>query len=187
MYYDVKLAVKAGAEVIVLDGMQGGTAVTQEVSSVFQLTFAIITPALIVGGLAASGALAGLVGITPACAYVSPLGALACLLAVTRLKRALGYDDSLDVFGLHGVGGMVGALLTGPFASPSLGGYVDGVDPLAQAWIQLQGVAFTFVYCLLVSGAILGLIKLSIGLRTSVENEQQGLDLAEHDERAYNS
>lgn len=144
---------------------------------------------------AASGALAGLVGITPACAYVSPLGALAiglvtalaCLLAVTRLKRALGYDDSLDVFGLHGVGGMVGALLTGPFASPSLGGYVDGVDPLAQAWIQLQGVAFTFVYCLLVSGAILRLIKLSIGLRTSVENEQQGLDLAEHDERAYNS
>ncbi|CAM4089767.1 putative ammonium transporter [Pseudomonas reidholzensis] len=143
---------------------------------------------------AASGALAGLVGITPACAYVGPLGALViglltgaiCFFAVTRLKQALGYDDSLDVFGLHGVGGMVGALLTGVFAAPSLGGYVEGVTPLAQLLVQLKGVAFTFVYCFVVSWAILGAIKLVIGLRATREEEEQGLDLAEHNERAYN-
>ncbi|MBA1200282.1 ammonium transporter [Pseudomonas capeferrum] len=143
---------------------------------------------------AASGALAGLVGITPACAYVGPLGALAiglltgalCFFAVTRLKRKLGYDDSLDVFGLHGVGGIVGALLTGVFAAPSLGGYVDGVQPLTQLLVQLKGVAFTFVYCFVMSWAILGAIRHTIGLRASREVEEQGLDLAEHDERAYN-
>ncbi|MFV3406402.1 ammonium transporter [Pseudomonas sp. NY15463] len=143
---------------------------------------------------AASGALAGLVGITPACAFVGPLGALAiglltgaaCFFAVTRLKQALGYDDSLDVFGLHGVGGIVGALLTGVFAAPALGGYVEGVRPLAQLLVQLKGVAFTFVYCFVVSWAILGAIKLVIGLRASREDEEQGLDLAEHNERAYN-
>ncbi|MDR6714900.1 Amt family ammonium transporter [Pseudomonas hunanensis] len=143
---------------------------------------------------AASGALAGLVGITPACAYVGPLGALViglvtgavCFFAVTRLKQALGYDDSLDVFGLHGVGGMVGALLTGVFAAPALGGYVEGVTPLNQVLVQLKGVAFTFVYCFAVSWAILGAIKLAIGLRATREEEEQGLDLAEHNERAYN-
>lgn len=143
---------------------------------------------------AASGALAGLVGITPACAYVGPLGALAiglvtgalCFFAVTRLKQKLGYDDSLDVFGLHGVGGIVGALLTGVFAAPSLGGYVDGVQPMTQLLVQAKGVAFTFVYCFVVSWAILGAIKYTIGLRASREEEEQGLDLAEHDERAYN-
>jgi ammonia channel protein AmtB len=143
---------------------------------------------------AASGALAGLVGITPACAFVGPLGALViglltgaiCFFAVTRLKQALGYDDSLDVFGLHGVGGMVGALLTGVFAAPSLGGYVEGITPLGQALVQLKGVAFTFVYCFVVSWAILGAIKLTVRLRASREEEEQGLDLAEHNERAYN-
>ncbi len=143
---------------------------------------------------AASGALAGLIGITPACAFVGPLGAMAiglltgavCFFAVTRLKQALGYDDSLDVFGLHGVGGIVGALLTGIFAAPSLGGYVDGVRPLEQLLVQCKGVAFTFVYCFVVSWAILGVIKLTLGLRASREEEEQGLDLAEHNERAYN-
>jgi len=143
---------------------------------------------------AASGALAGLVGITPACAFVGPLGALViglltgaiCFFAVTRVKQALGYDDSLDVFGLHGVGGMVGAVLTGVFAAPSLGGYVEGVSPIGQALVQLKGVAFTIVYCFVVSWAILGAIKLTVGLRASREEEEQGLDLAEHNERAYN-
>ena len=143
---------------------------------------------------AASGALAGLVGITPACAFVGPLGALViglltgaiCFLAVTRLKQALGYDDSLDVFGLHGIGGIVGALLTGVFAAPALGGYVEGVSPVAQLLVQLQGVSFTFVYCFVVSLAILGTLKWVIGLRASKEEEEQGLDLAEHNERAYN-
>jgi Amt family ammonium transporter len=143
---------------------------------------------------AASGALAGLVGITPACAFVGPLGALVigvltgaiCFFAVTRLKQALGYDDSLDVFGLHGVGGMVGAILTGVFAAPALGGYVEGASPIGQALVQLKGVAFTFVYCFVVSWVILAAIKLTIGLRASREEEEQGLDLAEHNERAYN-
>ncbi|MCT8166295.1 MULTISPECIES: ammonium transporter [unclassified Pseudomonas] len=143
---------------------------------------------------AASGALAGLVGITPACAFVGPLGALViglltgaiCFLAVTRLKQALGYDDSLDVFGLHGIGGIVGALLTGVFAAPALGGYVEGVSPVAQLLVQLQGVSFTFVYCFVVSLVILGTLKWVIGLRASKEEEEQGLDLAEHNERAYN-
>jgi len=109
-----------------------------------------------------------------------------CFFAATKFKQALGYDDSLDVFGLHGVGGIVGALLTGVFAAPALGGYVEGVTPFGQALVQLKGVAFTFVYCFVVSWAILGAIKLTIGLRASQENEEQGLDLAEHNERAYN-
>lgn len=143
---------------------------------------------------AASGALAGLVGITPACAFVGPLGALAigiltgvgCFFAVTRLKRALGYDDSLDVFGLHGVGGMIGAVLTGVFAAPSLGGYVEGITPGRQVLVQLQGVGFTFAYCLAVSLAILAVLKLTIGLRVDREDEEEGLHLTTHNERAYN-
>ncbi|KAF1068177.1 MAG: Ammonia channel [Pseudomonas citronellolis] len=143
---------------------------------------------------AASGALAGLVGITPACAFVGPIGAVViglltgaiCFFAVSRLKQAFGYDDSLDVFSLHGVGGMVGALLTGVFAAPSMGGYVEGAEVLPQLFIQFKGVLFTFVYCFVVSWAILGAIKLLMGLRASGEDEEMGLDLSEHNERAYN-
>jgi len=142
---------------------------------------------------AASGALAGLVGITPACAYVGPAGAIAiglitgavCFFAVSQLKQRLGYDDSLDVFSLHGIGGIVGALLTGVFASPSLGGYVENLDIGAQVLTQLKGVSFTFAYCFVVSMIILKGLEWTIGLRTTEENEAMGLDLAEHDERAY--
>jgi Amt family ammonium transporter len=143
---------------------------------------------------AASGALAGLVGITPACAYVGPAGAIAiglitgavCFFAVSQLKQKLGYDDTLDVFSLHGIGGIVGALLTAVFASPSLGGYVENLDIGAQLLTQLKGVSFTFVYCFVVSMIILKVLDWTIGLRASEENETMGLDLAEHDERAYN-
>jgi Amt family ammonium transporter len=143
---------------------------------------------------AASGALAGLVGITPACAYVGPAGAIAiglitgavCFFAVSQLKQKLGYDDTLDVFSLHGIGGIVGALLTGVFASPSLGGYVENLEIGAQVLTQLKGVSFTFVYCFVVSMIILKVLEWTIGLRASEENEAMGLDLAEHDERAYN-
>jgi Amt family ammonium transporter len=142
---------------------------------------------------AASGALAGLVGITPACAFVGPAGALAiglitgaaCFIGVSQLKQKLGYDDSLDVFSLHGIGGIVGAILTGIFASPALGGYVENLDIISQVLTQLKGVSFTFVYCFVVSLIILKLLQWTIGLRTSGENESVGLDLAEHDERAY--
>lgn len=143
----------------------------------------------------ASGALAGLIGITPACAYVGPGGALvigllsgaACYLCVSQLKQKLGYDDTLDVFGLHGIGGIVGALLTGVFCAPALGGYVEGTQIGLQLWAQLKGVLFTFVYCFVISWLILKLLDRLIGLRVSPEVEEMGLDLGEHNERAYSN
>ena len=151
---------------------------------------------------AASGAIAGLVAITPACGWVGPMGALiigaaaglVCLWAVTWLKRKLGYDDSLDVFGVHGVGGILGALLTGVFADPQLGGagFFDWVtmevapyDMLAQVLIQAKSVGITLVWSGLVSLVLFKLIDLAIGLRVSEETERQGLDTVEHGERAY--
>ncbi|MGO3027641.1 ammonium transporter [Pseudomonas helleri] len=142
----------------------------------------------------ACGALAGLVGITPACAYVGVGGALAigllcgvfCYLSVTVLKRRIGYDDSLDVFGLHGIGGMIGAVLTGVFCVPSLGGLVDGVSMGAQVMAQIKGVLLTTVYCFAASWVILKIIDRVMGLRADDAVEELGLDLAEHNERAYN-
>ncbi|MCC6073666.1 ammonium transporter [Pseudomonas sp. GCM10022188] len=142
----------------------------------------------------ASGAIAGLVGITPACAYVGVGGALAigllcgvlCYLAVTSLKQRLGYDDSLDVFGLHGIGGVVGAILTGVFCVPALGGYVEGSEIATQVWAQVKSVAFTFIYCFVVSWVLLKLVDKLVGLRVAEEHEDIGLDLAEHNETAYN-
>lgn len=142
----------------------------------------------------ACGALAGLVGITPACAYVGVGGALAigvlcgvfCYLSVTVLKQRLGYDDSLDVFGLHGVGGMIGAVLTGVFCVPSLGGLVPDVSMGEQVVAQIKGVLFTTVYCFAVSWVILKVVKAVMGLRAHDSVEEMGLDLAEHNERAYN-
>jgi Amt family ammonium transporter len=152
---------------------------------------------------AASGAVAGLVAITPACGFVGPGGAiiiglvagLLCLWGVNGLKRMLGADDSLDVFGVHGVGGIVGALLTGVFAAPSLGGtgvydYVaNAANPQysigSQVWIQLQAVATTIVWSAVVSLSAYKLIDLVIGLRVSEEEEREGLDISSHGETAY--
>jgi len=145
----------------------------------------------------ASGAVAGLVAITPAAGTCGPLGSIVlgalagvvCFLATARLKRALGYDDSLDAFGVHGIGGIVGALLTGVFAAPGLGGagFGDGVDSLlGQLGRQALGVGITFVYSALVSFVLLKLIDRSIGLRVGADEETEGLDLALHDERGYN-
>ena len=152
---------------------------------------------------AASGAVAGLVAITPACGFVGPGGAiiiglvagLLCLWGVNGLKRMLGADDSLDVFGVHGVGGIVGALLTGVFAAPSLGGtgvydYVaNAANPQysigSQVWIQLQAVATTIVWSAVVSLIAYKLIDLVIGLRVSEEEEREGLDISSHGETAY--
>jgi Amt family ammonium transporter len=141
----------------------------------------------------ASGALAGLVGITPGCAFVGPVGALAigfitgmaCFYFVAVVKRKLGYDDTLDVFGLHGIGGMVGAMLTGVFCIPALGGSKD-VDVATQLVAQFKGVVFTIVYCFVISWIILKLIDKSIGLRVDAETESIGLDQSEHSEKAYN-
>ena len=150
----------------------------------------------------ASGAIAGLVAITPACGYVGPMGSIAigllagvvCLWAVSWLKHAIGYDDSLDVFGVHCVGGILGALLTGVFASPSLGGqsWYDYAANAAgefsmggQMVSQLWGVGTTIVWSAVVSLIAFKLVDLLVGLRVSEEQEREGLDTAEHGERAY--
>ncbi|KFX71130.1 ammonia channel protein [Pseudomonas taeanensis MS-3] len=142
----------------------------------------------------ASGAVAGLVAITPASGTAGPMGALAiglaagviCFFCATSLKRKLGYDDSLDVFGVHAMGGIVGAILTGAFAAPSLGGFGTVEDIPAQLWIQIEGVVFTVAYTAIVTFVILKVIDLVMGLRVSEEEETVGLDLALHNERGYN-
>ena len=142
----------------------------------------------------ASGAVAGLVAITPAAGTAGPAGALligfvagtVCFFTATRLKHKLGYDDSLDVFGVHAIAGIIGALLTGPFAAPKLGGFGTVTSPLLQLWIQVKGVGFTIVWSALLSWGILKLLDRTIGLRVDAEQEQMGLDIAEHEERAYN-
>ena len=155
---------------------------------------------------AASGVVAGLVAITPACGWVGPMGAIIigaaagiiCLYAVIWLKAKLGYDDALDVFGVHGIGGILGALLTGLFVNPSLGGqgvtnylavdtstaglpYVFGDQMTAQLWdvataIILSGVV-SFIACLI--------CKYTVGLRVDEQSEREGLDISSHGERAY--
>ena len=151
---------------------------------------------------AASGAVAGLVAVTPACGWVGPMGAicigfisgLACLVAVTRLKAIFGYDDSLDVFGVHGVGGIVGAILTAIFCDPALGGtgvydYVANAtadySTRAQLTAQLWAVGTTIVWSGLVSVAGFALINSTIGLRVSEDQERAGLDTHSHGESAY--
>ncbi len=142
----------------------------------------------------ASGAVAGLVAITPASGTAGPIGALAigliagvfCFFTATTIKRKLGYDDSLDVFGVHAVGGIIGAILTGAFAAPALGGFGTVTDIGAQLWIQFKGVAVTLIYTTIVTWLILKLVDLAIGLRVDAEDEAQGLDLALHNERGYN-
>ena len=142
----------------------------------------------------ASGVVAGLVAITPAAGTVGPMGALViglasgviCYFCATRLKRKLGYDDSLDAFGVHGVGGIVGAILTGAFASPALGGFGEVQDIALQLWIQTKGVLVTVVYTGVVTYVILKVVDVTMGLRVSEEEESVGLDLAQHNERGYN-
>jgi Amt family ammonium transporter len=154
---------------------------------------------------AASGAVAGLVAITPAAGFVGPMGAIIiglvsgflCLWGVTGLKRMLGADDSLDVFGVHGVGGIVGALLTGVFAAPALGGtgiydYVANAvaadySIVGQVWIQAKAVLTTVVWSGVVSFIAYKLVDMVIGLRVPEDAEREGLDISSHGETAYES
>ncbi|HEY7688926.1 MAG TPA: ammonium transporter, partial [Dongiaceae bacterium] len=141
-----------------------------------------------------SGAVAGLVAITPASGFVLPGGALVigivagilCYFASTKLKNMLGYDDSLDAFGVHGIGGIVGAILTGVFATMAVTGATSPVGMIdgngAQIWTQIEGVAITIIYCGVVSFIILKVIDLVIGLRVPEEVERDGLDLSLHGE-----
>ena len=155
---------------------------------------------------AASGAVAGLVAITPAAGNVGIVGALiigfisgfVCLWGVHGLKRMLGADDSLDVFGVHGVGGILGALLTGVFNSPNLGGpsivadwvtvgmvAPDAYSIASQVWIQAKGVLITIVWSAVVSVIAFKIVDLVIGLRVPEDDEREGLDITSHGETAY--
>ncbi len=143
---------------------------------------------------AASGAVAGLVVITPACGSVGPMGAIVmgliagfvCLWGVSGLKKMLGADDALDVFGIHGVGGIVGALLTGVFTAPSLGG--TGAEDFSiahQLLVQAEGVVITIVWSGIVAAICYKIVDLVIGLRVPEEEEREGLDITSHGETAY--
>jgi Amt family ammonium transporter len=143
---------------------------------------------------AASGAVAGLVAITPACGSVGVMGALiiglvagaVCLWGVTSLKRLLGADDSLDVFGVHGVGGIVGALLTGVFTAPGLGGAGgDDFSIFGQVLLQAEGVAITIVWSGVVALIAFKVVDVLVGLRVDEEAEREGLDISSHGEKAY--
>lgn len=143
---------------------------------------------------AASGAVAGLVAITPACGSVGPMGAIVigllagvvCLWGVNGLKRMLGADDSLDVFGVHGVGGILGAILTGVFTAPSLGG-TGGEDfsIAGQVWIQTFSVIVTIVWSGVVALIAYKLVDIVVGLRVPEDEEREGLDITAHGESAY--
>ncbi|MCI1193085.1 ammonium transporter [Calidifontimicrobium sp. SYSU G02091] len=144
---------------------------------------------------AASGAVAGLVGVTPAAGIVGPMGAIViglaagfiCLWGVNGLKRMLGADDSLDVFGVHGVGGIVGAILTGVFAAPYLGGTgAEDFSMSSQVLIQAEGVIITIVWSAVVAFIAYKIVDMVIGLRVTEEEEREGLDITSHGETAYN-
>ena len=143
----------------------------------------------------ATGAVAGLVAITPASGTAGPMGAIAigfagsffAWVASTKVKGALGYDDSLDVWGVHGIAGIVGAILTGVFADASMGGagLAEGMTIGSQVWVQFVSVLGTLLYGGVVSFVLLKIIDTVIGLRVNEEEETEGLDLALHDERGY--
>ena len=144
---------------------------------------------------AASGMIAGLVAVTPAAGFVGPVGAIVlgvvasafCYFFVQVVKEHFGYDDSLDVFGIHGIGGIVGAIGTGFLASSGLGGvgYAEGVTMGAQVVTQVKAVGVTIVWCGVLSFVLYKLVDMIVGLRVAPETEREGLDLAEHGERAY--
>jgi Amt family ammonium transporter len=143
---------------------------------------------------AASGMVAGLVAVTPAAGSVGPVGAIAlgaiaslgCYIFVGPIKNKFGYDDSLDVFGIHGIGGIIGAIGTGIFTAPSLGG-TGGADfsIASQTWIQTEAVIITLVWGGMASFILFKLIDRVMGLRVDEEAERQGLDQASHGESAY--
>ncbi len=189
----------AGSE-LAADGVAGmAMAVTQIATAAAALTWMFLEwfnhgkPSAL--GLV-SGAVAGLVAITPASGFVGPMGALVigaasglmCYLAVVKVKHAMGYDDSLDAFGVHGIGGIVGAILTGVFVDASLGGagLAEGATIAGQVGLQALGVIATIIYCGVVSFILLKVLDAVIGLRVNAEEEEEGLDLVLHDEQGYN-
>ncbi|MFA7416723.1 MAG: ammonium transporter [Rhizobium sp.] len=146
---------------------------------------------------AASGMIAGLVAITPAAGIAGPMGAIImgllvspiCYFFISVVKNKFGYDDTADVFGVHGIGGLFGALATGIFASASLGGigYAEGVTMGAQFMVQVKAVLVTIIWCGVGSVVLYKVVDVIVGLRVPVEAEREGLDLASHGEAAYHS
>ena len=152
---------------------------------------------------AVTGAVAGLVAVTPAAGFAGPMGAIVlglvagvvCFIACSAIKNALGYDDALDVFGVHGIGGIVGAIGTGILAAPFLGGtgvfdYTAGkiadYDMVTQVIAQIKAVCLTIVWSGLGTLILLGVVRVVVGLRPATDQEREGLDLVDHGERAYN-
>ncbi|WP_435165882.1 ammonium transporter [Falsirhodobacter sp. 1013] len=144
---------------------------------------------------AVSGMVTGLVAVTPAAGLIGPVGAIVlgaigsavCYFFVATVKNKFGYDDSLDVFGIHGMGGIVGAIGTGIFTSASLGGigYAEGVTMGAQVWTQILAVLVTIVWCGVVSAILYKIVDVVIGLRVTADQEREGLDTTSHGESAY--
>ena len=201
MLFGCSSAVIAGADAADVTALPGGIGFVG-----ISLAFGISIVAVAYGLGAISGAVAGLVAITPAAGNVGIGGALIigvvagflCLWGVSGLKKLIGADDSLDVFGVHGVGGIVGALLTGVFASPSLGGpsamgdwvtatmlTPDAYSISTQVMTQLKAVLVTIVWSGVVSVIAYKLVDLVIGLRVPEEEEREGLDITSHGETAY--
>jgi len=145
---------------------------------------------------AVSGMIAGLVAITPACGTLGPMGAIVlglvvspvCYVFVSKVKNRFGYDDTADVFGIHGVGGILGALGTGILTAPGLGG-TGGADYsiAGQFGVQFVAVVITILWCGIVSAILYKLVDLAVGLRPAVDAEREGLDLASHGEVAYHT
>jgi Amt family ammonium transporter len=144
---------------------------------------------------AASGAVAGLVAVTPAAGFIGPMGSIvlgaiagfACLWGVNGLKKLLGADDAFDVFGVHGLGGILGAILTGVFAATELGGqgYADGVTMVSQVIVQIKSVGVTIIWSAVVAFIAYKIADVTVGLRVTEEQEREGLDISSHGESAY--
>jgi Amt family ammonium transporter len=143
---------------------------------------------------AATGSIAGLAAITPASGVVGPLGALVigcvssavCFVFATKVKRKFQYDDSLDVFGVHGVGGFIGTCLAGVFAAKSLGGLRGDINIGGQLMTQFFTVAITAIYSVAITTLLFSILRRFMDVRVSSSSEDQGLDLSEHEERGYN-
>ena len=145
----------------------------------------------------ASGAVAGLVAITPACAFVGPMGAIVlgaitgvvCFFACTKIKSAFGYDDSLDVFGVHGIGGIIGAIGAGILCAPGFGGvgYGEGVTMGSQVAIQIEGVVITILWSGIASLILIKIVDGIVGIRPTEDEEREGLDATSHGEAAYHN
>ena len=184
-----------GGSALGANGSAGYALVATQVAAAAAAVAWLITEKLVRGKASvlggASGAVAGLVVITPAAGFVTVGGALAmgliggvvCFWGITALKRALKADDSLDAFGLHGVGGIVGALLTAVFASEFIMGDKVPTDMMHQLWVQAEGILATIAYSAVLTFIILKVIDLVIGIRVAADDERMGLDLSQHGER----